>query len=278
MRRSMYGCLAAAAAIAVVAAGCGSSKGSSSPTTAAAGSGRWTTATTAPGSVALKASAPGMHGTRSPSATPSPPETGSASSTFADGPAAAQARIAAQNAKGGIDGRKIVLVPGRRPVQPHARPHGRPGTGADQGRVRHHRLLPLHLRRDPLPESAGRTPSRDSASTDPSGPCPQAPTCLAGVPGRHPNSGVPIRIHHRRPGAEADRRHQARWPRLRRFQFVADEHQGHPHRRREPRDQEMLREPIRAVRGRGLHCGRAGHQGRRLRRDAGSSWTAPTSP
>jgi ABC-type branched-subunit amino acid transport system substrate-binding protein len=38
-------------------------------------------------------------------------QTGVASSTFADGPAAAQARVALQNAQGGIDGRKIVLVP-----------------------------------------------------------------------------------------------------------------------------------------------------------------------
>jgi len=37
--------------------------------------------------------------------------TGVASSTFADGPAAAQARIALQNAQGGVDGRKLVLVP-----------------------------------------------------------------------------------------------------------------------------------------------------------------------
>jgi branched-chain amino acid transport system substrate-binding protein len=36
--------------------------------------------------------------------------TGNASSTFADGPAGAMARIAAQNAAGGIDGRKIELV------------------------------------------------------------------------------------------------------------------------------------------------------------------------
>ena len=110
MRRSVYGCLAAAAAIAVVAAGCGSSKGSSSPTTAAAGSAGGTTATTAPGGVALKASAPGITATTITLGYITS-ETGSASSTFADGPAAAQARIAAQNAKGGIDGRKIVLVP-----------------------------------------------------------------------------------------------------------------------------------------------------------------------
>jgi branched-chain amino acid transport system substrate-binding protein len=36
--------------------------------------------------------------------------TGNASSTFADGPAGAMARIAAQNAQGGINGRKIQLV------------------------------------------------------------------------------------------------------------------------------------------------------------------------
>ena len=38
-------------------------------------------------------------------------ETGVASSTFADGPGGAQARIAWQNAHGGVDGRRLVLVP-----------------------------------------------------------------------------------------------------------------------------------------------------------------------
>jgi branched-chain amino acid transport system substrate-binding protein len=85
-----------------VAAGCGSSSPKTTGTTT--GNGGTT------GGSTLTASAPGI--------TPTTitigyitSQTGVASSTFADGPAAAQARVALQNAQGGIDGRKIVLVP-----------------------------------------------------------------------------------------------------------------------------------------------------------------------
>ena len=89
-----------------VAAGCGSSsKGSSSPTTASGGS----SATTASRGAANTASAPGI--------TPTTvtmgfvyDETGIASSTFADAINGAQARIAAQNANGGVNGRTIKIV------------------------------------------------------------------------------------------------------------------------------------------------------------------------
>jgi ABC-type branched-subunit amino acid transport system substrate-binding protein len=113
MRRSVYGYFAAAAVIALVAAGCGSSKSSSSPSTttgSTATTGGATTATTASGSAPLTASAPGITKTTITLGYITS-ATGVASSTFADGPAAAQARIALQNAQGGIDGRKIVLVP-----------------------------------------------------------------------------------------------------------------------------------------------------------------------
>jgi branched-chain amino acid transport system substrate-binding protein len=87
-----------------VAAGCGSSsKGTSAPTTASGGS----TATTAGGS--NTASAKGI--------TPTSVTmgfvydlTGIASSTFADAIDGAQARVAAQNASGGVNGRTIKIV------------------------------------------------------------------------------------------------------------------------------------------------------------------------
>jgi branched-chain amino acid transport system substrate-binding protein len=88
-----------------VAAGCGSSsKGTSSPTTASGSS-----ATTASGGTANTASAPGV--------TPTTvtmgfvyDETGIASSTFADAINGAEARIAAQNANGGVKGRTLKIV------------------------------------------------------------------------------------------------------------------------------------------------------------------------
>jgi branched-chain amino acid transport system substrate-binding protein len=98
--------MAAVAAVTLTAAGCGSSKSpTSTATTAPSGS-------SAPGStsVPLTASAPGISATtiRIGYITSA---TGDASSTFADGPAAAQARFDLQNAQGGVDGRKLVLVP-----------------------------------------------------------------------------------------------------------------------------------------------------------------------
>jgi branched-chain amino acid transport system substrate-binding protein len=102
MRRSPLVCLAAVGATALLAAGCGSSGSPKTTGTTATGG------TT--GGAGLTASAPGI--------TPTTitigyitSQTGVASSTFADGPGGAQARVALQNAQGGIDGRKIVLVP-----------------------------------------------------------------------------------------------------------------------------------------------------------------------
>ena len=93
----------------MLAAGCSSSsKGSSSPTTVSPG----TSATTASGGGSTggnTASAPGI--------TPTTVTmgfvydlTGIASSTFADALAGAEARVAAQNANGGVDGRTIKIV------------------------------------------------------------------------------------------------------------------------------------------------------------------------
>lgn len=109
MSRRTYWWLAAGAVFALVAAGCGSSKPKSTGT-APAGSTGGTTATTASGGGALTASAPGISPTTITIGYITS-RTGSASSTFADGPAAAQARFALQNAQGGVDGRKLVLVP-----------------------------------------------------------------------------------------------------------------------------------------------------------------------
>jgi branched-chain amino acid transport system substrate-binding protein len=103
MKTGTYRWLAIGAVVAVAAAGCGSSKpkvSASTPTTSGSGGS---------GGAALKASAPGI--------TPSDitiglinDSTGPAASTFTDGVAAAQARVAMQNAQGGVDGRQLKLV------------------------------------------------------------------------------------------------------------------------------------------------------------------------
>lgn len=98
--------LGIASAAILLATGCSSSsKGTSSPTSGSGG----TSATTASGGAGNTASAPGV--------TPTQVTmgfvydlTGIASSTFADSLAGAQARVAAQNANGGVNGRMIKIV------------------------------------------------------------------------------------------------------------------------------------------------------------------------
>ncbi len=90
----------------LVVAGCGSSSHSSSPSTAAGTAG----STAAAGaSAANTASAPGVTA-NSITIGLETSVTGNASSTFADTAAGAQAAVAAQNAAGGVNGRKLVLV------------------------------------------------------------------------------------------------------------------------------------------------------------------------
>ena len=93
------------ALVGLAAAGCGSSKGSTSapasPTSSPAGS--------TAGGAALTASAPGIT-TSTITIGMINDTTGPASSTFADGVAAAQARVAMQNAQGGVDSRQLKLV------------------------------------------------------------------------------------------------------------------------------------------------------------------------
>jgi branched-chain amino acid transport system substrate-binding protein len=97
---------------ALLAAGCGSSSSKPSAVTTGGTSGSGGTTSSSPtsgGSSANTASAPGVS-----SSTINigyiTSVTGDASSTFADGPAAAEARIDAINAAGGIDGRKVKLI------------------------------------------------------------------------------------------------------------------------------------------------------------------------
>lgn len=99
MRKGRLLRLGAGMAVVLLAAACGSS-----------GSSKGSGAGTSTGGGGLTASAPGV--------TPTTitigyitSQTGVASSTFADGPGGAQARVALQNARGGVDGRRIVLVP-----------------------------------------------------------------------------------------------------------------------------------------------------------------------
>ncbi len=97
--------LGAATLAVLVVSGCGSSsKGTSSPTTSGTGS----TAPTS-GSTSNKASAPGISPTTLTLGFVYD-ATGIASSTFADSAVGAEARIAMQNAQGGVDGRTIKIV------------------------------------------------------------------------------------------------------------------------------------------------------------------------
>src|SRR5271157_2221269 len=68
----------------------------------------WGTTVPVGASSGLTASAPGVTPTTITIGFPLP-ETGVASSTFVDAPIGADARVAYQNAHGGVDGRKIVL-------------------------------------------------------------------------------------------------------------------------------------------------------------------------
>ncbi len=103
--RSTYRWMTVGALVGLAAAGCGSSKGSTSapasPTSSPAGS--------TAGGAALTASAPGIT-TSTITIGMINDTTGPASSTFADGVAAAQARVAMQNAQGGVDSRQLKLV------------------------------------------------------------------------------------------------------------------------------------------------------------------------
>ncbi len=111
MKRSRYAYPAGIAALVLVAAACGSSKTpSSTATTAPPSSPSGSSSPTSGAGAPLIASAPGISATTITLGYITS-ETGDASSTFADGPAAAQARIDLQNAQGGVNGRKIVLVP-----------------------------------------------------------------------------------------------------------------------------------------------------------------------
>ncbi len=109
MKRNRYAYPAGIFALVFVAAACGSSKTPSSTATTAAPSSP-SGSSSATSGAPLTASAPGISATTITLGYITS-ETGVASSTFADGPAAAQARIDLQNAQGGVDGRKIVLVP-----------------------------------------------------------------------------------------------------------------------------------------------------------------------
>ena len=92
--------LMSAAALGLVAAGCSSSKGTASSGSGAAG---------ATGGARLTASAPGITPTTITIGLVND-TTGLAASTFGDGPGAAEARVAMQNAMGGVDGRQLKLV------------------------------------------------------------------------------------------------------------------------------------------------------------------------
>lgn len=109
MKRNRYAYPAGIFALVFVAAACGSSKTPSSTATTAAPSSP-SGSSSATSGAPLTASVPGISATTITLGYITS-ETGVASSTFADGPAAAQARIDLQNAQGGVDGRKIVLVP-----------------------------------------------------------------------------------------------------------------------------------------------------------------------
>jgi branched-chain amino acid transport system substrate-binding protein len=99
----------------LVLAGCGSSsKSNSSATTAAptaTTTGQSTTGQSTAGTGANKASAPGVTA-KTITIGLITSLTGNASSTFADTPAGVQAAFDAQNAAGGVDGRKLVLATG----------------------------------------------------------------------------------------------------------------------------------------------------------------------
>jgi branched-chain amino acid transport system substrate-binding protein len=112
MPRRLGTCLAILGTAGLLAAGCSSSSSKSTATTTGGGTTGGSTGATTGGSSggALKASAPGITATTITLGYITS-QTGVASSTFADGPGGVQARIALQNANGGVDGRKIVLVP-----------------------------------------------------------------------------------------------------------------------------------------------------------------------
>jgi branched-chain amino acid transport system substrate-binding protein len=115
MRSRVAGAFAGLGIAALVVAGCGSSSKSSSPTTtgstAAAGSTGTTSGSGGSGTsgAPLTASAPGVTKTTITIGLMTS-LTGNASSTFADTADGAQAAIDAQNAKGGVNGRKLELV------------------------------------------------------------------------------------------------------------------------------------------------------------------------
>ncbi len=101
--------LGAATLVLLVASGCGSSsKGSSTATTASSG-GTGSSTTRTAGAPANTASAPGVTATTVTMGFVYD-ATGIASSTFADSAEGAAARVAAQNASGGVNGRMIKMV------------------------------------------------------------------------------------------------------------------------------------------------------------------------
>jgi branched-chain amino acid transport system substrate-binding protein len=108
MRARRIGAVALTGVVALVLAGCGSSSssGSSTATTAGGSAGSSSAGSSSAGN---DASATGVTATTIKIGYISS-LTGVASSSFADGPAGAEARIDAINAAGGIDGRKIQLV------------------------------------------------------------------------------------------------------------------------------------------------------------------------
>jgi branched-chain amino acid transport system substrate-binding protein len=106
MQLHRHGVVALLGLAALVAAGCGSSTKSGTPSSTAGNTG-----TTAASGAANSASAPGVT-SNSITIGLITSVTGNASSTFADTADGAQAAVAAQNAAGGVNGRKLVLVTG----------------------------------------------------------------------------------------------------------------------------------------------------------------------
>src|SRR6202035_5338872 len=109
MHLHRHGVAALLGVAALVAAGCGSSTKSGTPPSTAGTTG--TTAATGAAPSSNTASAPGVT-SNSITIGLITSATGNASSTFSDTADGAQAAVAAQNAAGGVNGRKLVLVTG----------------------------------------------------------------------------------------------------------------------------------------------------------------------
>ncbi len=81
--------------------------------------------------------------------------TGEGSSEFSNAPAGFNARIALQNAEGGIDGHKIIGRRPRRPDQPDGDRDGRPGRRSPRTRSGIVSTSPLFFLADKYPQQAG---------------------------------------------------------------------------------------------------------------------------